>query len=244
VGPTQELYLVSDPEPGTWTIELFGANVAPAGERTTLAVREIPRPNADPIARIALDQAGRTISVDGSASSDSDGRVAAYLWEFGDGTFATGSTATHTYTEPGTYRVTLVVADDRDGMGFATADSAVTVSRYNFTGFFSPVNNQPAVNRMNAGRAVPVKFSLGGNEGLDIFQSGFPRSEQIDCETGSALADVEQTTTAGASTLTYDATTNTYTYVWKTESSWAGTCRRLVVGLDDGSRHSADFSFR
>ena len=50
--------------------------------------------------------------------------------------------------------------------------------------------------------------------------------------------------TAGNSTLAYDASSDTYQYVWKTDSSWAGTCRQLVVQLNDGSLHTAYFRFR
>jgi hypothetical protein len=46
---------------------------------------------------------------------------------------------------------------------------------------------------------------------------------------------------AGHSGLTYDALTDRYTYVRKTERSWVGTCRQLVVKLDDGTTHVADF---
>src|SRR5258706_2774270 len=42
-----------------------------------------------------------------------------------------------------------------------------------FSGFFPPVDNPTAVNVLKAGRAVPVKFSLGGNQGLDIFAPSF-----------------------------------------------------------------------
>jgi len=42
----------------------------------------------------------------------------------------------------------------------------------------------------------------------------------------------------------HDATTDTYTYVWKTDKGWADTCRELVVKLNDGStEHVADFKF-
>ena len=37
---------------------------------------------------------------------------------------------------------------------------------FDFTGFLRPVDNPPAVNVVNAGQAVPVKFSLSGNQGL------------------------------------------------------------------------------
>lgn len=50
--------------------------------------------------------------------------------------------------------------------------------------------------------------------------------------------------TAGSSGLTYDAATDTYAYVWKTEKSWAGSCRQLVVRLADRSEQVANFKFR
>lgn len=46
-----------------------------------------------------------------------------------------------------------------------------------------------------------------------------------------------------ASSLSYDAASDMYTYVWKTNKSWAKTCRRLIVKLNDGSVHTADFGF-
>ena len=120
------------------------------------------------------------------------------------------------------------------------------VSLYNFSGFFPPVDNPPTVNVVNAGRAIPVKFSLSGNQGLDIFAAGYPVSQQIACSDGAPLSDIEETVTAGGSSLSYDAATDTYTYtyVWKTENSWAGTCRGLIVTLNDGSDHVAFFRFR
>lgn len=94
---------------------------------------------------------------------------------------------------------------------------------------------------MNAGRAVPVKFSLGGDQGLDIFETGSPSSQSIDCGTGELDDVVEETTGAGSSSLSYNAANDQYTYVWKTDSSWAGTCRQLNVTLSDGTSHTAKF---
>ncbi|MGE5249082.1 MAG: PxKF domain-containing protein, partial [Bacteroidota bacterium] len=36
---------------------------------------------------------------------------------------------------------------------------------------------------------------------------------------------------------------DTYTYVWKTDKLWANSCRQLVIKLDDGSFHRANFQF-
>jgi len=69
---------------------------------------------------------GQVISFNASASSDPDGTIASYFWDFGDETNATGMTATHSYSDNGTYTVTLTVTDD-DG-ATDTANSTKTVS--------------------------------------------------------------------------------------------------------------------
>ncbi len=59
-------------------------------------------------------RAGDAVAFDASASTDADGAVVKYAWEFGDGTpLVTGKTVAHTFTSPGTYTVTLWVTDDR-----------------------------------------------------------------------------------------------------------------------------------
>jgi len=115
---------------------------------------------------------------------------------------------------------------------------------YRFTGFFQPVDNLPVVNVLKAGAAVAVKFSLGGNRGLAIFAKGSPGSQQVSCGTTGTTDDVEQILTAGASSLQYDATTDQYSYVWKTDKAWAGTCRTLVLTFNDGSQYRASFQFK
>jgi hypothetical protein len=63
---------------------------------------------------------------------------------------------------------------------------------------------------------------LGGNLGLNIFALGYPKSQQITCDSGAPLDDIEQTVAASASSLAYDAASGQYTYTWKTDKSWAG----------------------
>jgi uncharacterized repeat protein (TIGR01451 family) len=139
---------------------------------------------------------------------------------------------------------TLVTATAVDTSGNTTVRTFTVTVLYNFTGFFSPVSNLPTLNLVNAGRAIPVKFSLSGNKGLGIFPAGSPASQQISCSSSAPIANLEDTVTAGSSSLSYDSGSDQYNYVWKTEGSWAGTCRSLVVTLNDGSAHTALFKFK
>jgi hypothetical protein len=136
-------------------------------------------------------------------------------------------------------------ADYPDDVARGTSDHDPNVATFviNFSGFFQPVGNPPALNTVNAGNAIPVKFSLGGNKGLNIFAAGYPQSMQIACDTGAPQDDIKPTVTAGGSGLSYDPITGLYSYVWKTEKSWAGTCRQLTVMLNDGTVQIANFRF-
>jgi YVTN family beta-propeller protein len=112
-----------------------------------------------------------------------------------------------------------------------------------FKGFFAPVDNLPSLNTMKAGAAVPIKFSLGADKGLDILAAGFPASRQVACDGAAGAAPVEETVTAGGSSLQYDAASSRYIYVWKTQKEWANTCRQFDLRLKDGSSQKAMFQF-
>lgn len=148
---------------------------------------------------------------------------------------------------------------DQRGVGFArTVDLApvnagdgtdigafeVQKSLFNFTGFFQPVDNLPTVNIVNAGQAVPMKFSLNGYQGLNILASGYPISAPVACDTNESGTTIEETVTSGGSSLSYDQTTDQYSYAWKTDKAWKGTCRMFDVKLSDGTEHYAKFRFK
>jgi len=139
---------------------------------------------------------------------------------------------------------TTVTCNAQDATGNSASCSFTIKVAFNFTGFFSPVNNLPAVNVVNAGRAIPVKFSLSGNKGLNIFAPGFPASGVMVCDSNAPPVEVIETVTAGNSSLSYDSGSDQYIYVWKTDNSWAGTCRQLIIKLNDGNQYQANFRFR
>ena len=100
------------------------------------------------------------------------------------------------------------------------------------------------VNEVKAGSSIPLKFSLGGFKGVDIFAPGYPISVQADCSTWAALDSSALALNPGDSSLSYDPLTDQYNFVWKSDKSWAGTCRMAVVKLVDGTEHVALFSFK
>lgn len=68
--------------------------------------------NSPPTAAFTYVCSGLTCDFDGTGSSDTDGTISSYAWDFGDGGTSSGATASHSYAAEGTYTVTLSVTDD------------------------------------------------------------------------------------------------------------------------------------
>jgi hypothetical protein len=111
--------------------------------------------------------------------------------------------------------VTAVATDRAGNRATAACDYRVV---YVFGGFAPPIGD--GVNAAKAGSAVPVKFTLGGNQGLDVLADGSPFAGDLRFDDGQ------------------------YRFVWKTSKAWAGTTRTLSVALADGTTHTAEFRFR
>lgn len=84
--------------------------------------------NHPPVPEATLTSSGLAVSVDASSSSDADGPISRFSWDFGDGSTGEGASAQHTYAAPGTYAVTLTVADNLWSEVTRTATFNVTVS--------------------------------------------------------------------------------------------------------------------
>ena len=210
---------------------------------TVSAVNDAPVANGQSIT--TPQNVAKSITLTGS-DVDGDALTYAIVSSPSHGSLS-GTPPNVTYTPATDYTggdsFTFKVNDGR--VDSAPAIVSVTVSGgYNFSGFFQPVDNLPTFNMTKAGSAIPVKFSLGGNQGLDILAAGYPKSQTIPCDSTAPVDGIEQTVAAGGSSLSYDSTSGLYTYVWKTDKSWVGTCRQLVVTLKDGTAHRANFTFK
>ena len=115
--------------PGTFTVAL---TVTDNGGATNTTSRQVTiTANQNPVAAFTSTSNALVLSVNGSASSDPDGTVASYAWNFGDGGTATGATATHTYATPGTYTVGLTVTDNLGATNATSQQVTVTPANQN-----------------------------------------------------------------------------------------------------------------
>ena len=86
--------------------------------------------NSRPIARfapLARIEPGRKITFNGSGSSDADGKIIGYNWDFGDGDSGGGKRVKHAFAEPGRYRIVLTVRDNAE-VSNDTATATATIS--------------------------------------------------------------------------------------------------------------------
>lgn len=116
---------------GTYDITLTVTDDAGDSDRaaTTATIGTGNRPpSADPQGPYS-GEPGAEIAFDGNNSSDPDGSIASYVWDFGDGTHGTGATTSHTYTSEGTYNLNLTVTDD--GGAVDSASTTVTIGSAN-----------------------------------------------------------------------------------------------------------------
>ncbi|MBA8792666.1 PKD repeat protein [Friedmanniella endophytica] len=115
---------------GTYTVKLTVTDDQGATDTETAQVTvTVPAPNQAPTAAFTSSTQNLAATFDGTGSSDPDGTVASYAWDFGDQSTGTGAKPSHTYTAAGTYTVKLTVTDDQGATDSVT--HTVTVSAAN-----------------------------------------------------------------------------------------------------------------
>lgn len=110
---------------GTYAVELTVTDNGGATDVMTSDVTVVT-PNVPPVASFTASVNDLAVSVDAGASSDADGSIATYEWNFGDGTQAQGVTANHTYSQAGAFTIKLKVTDDRGGVTEKSVPVTVT----------------------------------------------------------------------------------------------------------------------
>jgi PKD repeat protein len=105
-----------------------GLSIADAQGNATIVNDDQP-PNQLPVAVISATPSSGTaplaVAFSSAGSSDPDGSIVSYAWNFGDGTTSSAANPSKTYSSAGTFTATLTVTDHRGGTG--TASKTITV---------------------------------------------------------------------------------------------------------------------
>ena len=152
--------------PGTYTTILTVVDDAGAAATTsqviTVTAPENQAPSAGFTATPDSGPAPLTVMFNAAASTDPDGTIASYDWDFGDGSpNGSGIALTHTYTAAGTYVVVLTVTDD-DGAD-ATATGTVEVTAPGNQVPTASFTTDPPLNSLFAHPPVTVDFDASGS---------------------------------------------------------------------------------
>lgn len=123
---------------------------------------------------------------------------------------------------PGVHGLSVTASDNNGNTASLTHSYVV------FASWTGDLALPPAWSTVRAGMPVKTSFDLGGYYGRTLFSPGSPSSEQIDCASGASTgADA-----VANGSLRFSR--GRYTWQWKTERAWSGTCRALTMDFPFG----------
>ena len=158
--------------------------------------RTVSAPPALPVAAFTSTAEGLTASVDGTTSSDANGPIAAYAWEFGDGGTGTGVRAQHNYAATGTYTVKLTVTDNTGNTASTTRTVSVVAP---------PANVAPTAAFTSTPANLAVSFNGSGSADSDGTIAGYAWNFG-DAGTGTGATASHTYASAGTYTVTLTVT--------------------------------------
>ncbi|MGN6427593.1 MAG: PKD domain-containing protein [Leifsonia sp.] len=204
---------------GTYTITLTTTDDSNATTSSTKQVTVTP-PNQAPTAAFTSSANSLAVSVDGTGSSDPDGTIASYAWNFGDGGTGTGATASHTYAAGGTYAITLTVTDNQGATNSITKQVTVVKANVAPTASFTANAN---------GLAVSVDGSASSDPDGSIASYAWNFG---DGGTGTGATASHTYASAGTYTVTLTVTDN--------QSATGTASRSVIVTSGTGTALAAD----
>ena len=129
---------------GTYQVKLTVTDNQGATGSVTTAVTVAAAPNQPPTSLFTFNATNLAVAFNGSTSSDPDGTVASYAWDFGDGTTGSGAAPSHNYASDGSYTVKLTVADDKGATGVSSQSVSVAANLAPVASFATTLTNLSA----------------------------------------------------------------------------------------------------
>ncbi|MCC5838797.1 MAG: PKD domain-containing protein [Opitutales bacterium] len=185
-------------EPGIYSVLLTVTDALGKSAQISETITVAPSsPNAPPVAHISASDtillAGSTVHFSAASTYDPDGDAMTFRWEFGDGAFATGESASHTYRKAGVYNPVLIVTDERGrvssafhtvevlppngGRGVLSFNANDRARRMDFTrgagvipvGYWNNIRQSVSAGWYDSsGQPVNIHFSTTGNQAIFI----------------------------------------------------------------------------
>ena len=184
-------------EAGNYTVSVTATDTQ--GETATASMEVVVADTVAPTAKIAGPtptnvSAGEAVSFSGAESTDAN-PITSYNWTMGDGTNLTGESITHTFTEAGTYNVTLSVVDQNGNVG--TQFQVVTVARGD-----GPVAKLSNPGDVEANANVTLDASASSdNEGIETYRWNIDGEGEIETTTAKPTLTTSMSST-GPRTVT------------------------------------------
>lgn len=179
-----------------------------------------PPPNETPTATIDVSCVERVCEFDASGSTDSDGSISSYEWNFGDGATDSGQTVQHTYESDGNYQASLTVTDDRG----ATDGASRSVQ----------VSSGPAPQSEISQVAAASNYSYSSSPGVVVPGGAQPGDTLL--LTASASHNTEANAPAGWSRVGSEGSSAFTTHVWSKEVTPADIGSEVEVVLPSSSK--------
>ena len=185
--------------------------------------------NEPPVAQASADPtsgtAPLTVQFSSDGSSDSDGTITTYSWDFGDGNSSTEANPSHTYQNAGTYTATLTVTDD-DG---ATDQDQVSIT----------VNEPSSQDECHVENQTVTREQVFGNvyRGKDVVLITDQNNQPVSGADVEASYDGPNNGQVSGSTGS-DGTVTLYTdYAWRPNGEW---CFTVTAVSKDGYVYNSD----
>ena len=227
---------------GTYTITLTVTDNSGSSSSTTRNVTVTAPANQLPVAAFTPTCTQLACSVDAGASTDPDGTISSYAWQFGDTTTGNGVTTSHTYAAAGTYTITLTVTDNSGSSSSTTRNVTVT----------APANQLPVAAFTPTCTQLACSVDAGASTDPDGTISSYAW-QFGDTTTGNGVTTSHTYAAAGTYTITLTVTDNSGSSSSTTRTvtvtapanqlpvaAFTPTCTQLACSVDAGASTDPD----